>query len=71
MKASLLAAALVPALVASAAVRADDRSLCGRAGLDLACQTVGLGFHVVAQKPASLRTAAVFCKRSLSVSARL
>ena len=56
MKASLLAASLVPAVVASAAVRADDRSLCGQAGLDLACETVGLGFHVVAQKPASLRT---------------
>jgi hypothetical protein len=55
VKASLLAVSLVPALVASAA-RADERHLCGRPGLDLACETVGTGFHAVPQRPGSLRT---------------
>src|SRR5690242_18967766 len=55
VKAPLLAAALLPALAASAA-RADDRRSCGRPGLDLVCETVGAGFHAVPQKPGSLST---------------
>src|SRR5437588_853007 len=56
VKGSLLAVSLVPALAFGTAARADDRSLCGQPGLDLVCQTVGAGFHMVPQKPASLRT---------------
>src|SRR5437762_1856704 len=52
----LAAAVLAASTIPSAAARADDRELCGRPGLDLACLTVGPGFNVVPQEPASLRT---------------
>src|SRR5690242_8633817 len=56
VRGSLLAVSLVPALAFGTAAHADDRSLCGQPGLDLVCETVGAGFHIVPQKPASLRT---------------